>query len=129
MVMSREQTSLAMRLSQVMAVWAKSFRSVVTDRVVRRDATPPDGFVLTSRAEREIKDMVKYRMAALEYLTESEYFDTLSVSLGAVESKISEKAPRGQKTATIDAFKQKLEDSGAVEKGQPYMFLKAVPQK
>lgn len=129
MVQSPEQTTLALRLSQVMSVWAKSFRSVVTDRVIRRAAVVPDGYELTSRAEREICDKAKYKSVALQYLTEDEYNSALDVSFGAIEDKISEKAARGQKAATVESFKQKLLDSGAVKPGQPYTFLRATPTK
>lgn len=129
MIHSPEQTTLGLRLAQVLAVWAKSYRTVITDRVIQRRALPPDGFKLTTRADREVIDPAKYKTVALEYLTEAEYTATLAVSLGAVEEAISEKAVRGQKTATVESFKQKLEDAGAVAKGQPYTFLKATSNK
>jgi hypothetical protein len=129
MVHSPENTVLGLRLAQVLAVWSKAFKTVITDRVIRRDAVPPDGYRLEVRADREIVNPVKYKEIALQYLTEQEYTDSLSVSLGAVEKKISEKAPRGNKTAAVDAFKQALLDSGAVEKGAPYSFLKATSTK
>jgi len=129
MVHSPENTVLGLRLAQVLAVWAKAFKTVITDRVIRRDAVPPDGYRLEVRADREIKDQTKYKQIALQYLTEQEYTDSMSISLGAVEKKISDKAPRGQKTAAVDEFKQALLDSGAVEKGAPYSFLKATSTK
>jgi uncharacterized protein DUF2800 len=125
MVHSPEQTVLALRLCQVMATWAKSFRSVLTDRVFRGDAALPEGFKLESRSDREIKDEAKYKAIALEYLTEEEFRDSLTVSFTAVEKKIQDKAERGNKLATVKAFKDKLEDTGAVERGLPYTFLKA----
>lgn len=129
MVLSKESTTLAIRLSQVLATWAKAFRAVLTDRVIRRDALPPDGFTLTSRSEREIVDSAKYKAIALDYLTESEYSALLDISLTAVEKEISKKAERGQKTATVDEFKKKLEDSGAIKHGDAYAFLKATANK
>lgn len=128
MVHSPEQTTMGLRLAQVMAVWAKSFRSVITERVVRGDAEPPAGHILVSQSEREIKDPKIYKDVALQYLTKEEFDATLSLSLGAVEKKISAKAERGQKTATVETFKQQLKDRGAVEHGQPYSYLKAVPE-
>jgi len=122
---SPENTTLGLRLSQVVAVWAKSYRTVITDRVIRGDAQPPEGFRIESRSEREIEAPKKYEDIALGYFTKQEYDATLSVTFGSVEKKISEKAPRGQKTATVDEFKQKLEDQGAVERGHSYSFLKA----
>lgn len=126
---SPKNTTLGMRLCAVVAVWAKSYRTVITDRVIRGDAEPPADFEITTRSEREIKDQKKYEDIALQYLTKQEYDATLSVTFGSVEKKISEKAPRGQKTATVDEFKQKLLDQGAVEHGPSYSFLKATSTK
>lgn len=129
MVHSKENTTLGLRLAQVLAVWAKSYRAVITDRVIRRDALPPDGYALTSRSEREVVDPAGYKKIARQYLTGKEYLATLDVSITKVEKKISEKAPRGQKTATVDEFKKKIEDAGVITHGQPYAFLKATANK
>jgi hypothetical protein len=51
------------------------------------------------------------------------------VGFGAVESAIKEKSPRGSKQAAVDAFSKTAEDIGAVVRGQPYTFLKAIADK
>jgi hypothetical protein len=62
-------------------------------------------------------------------MTPEEYEATLTPAFGSVEDVIKEKAPRGSKKAAIESFKASLEESGAVKKGQPYSFLRAVNTK
>lgn len=126
LVLDPRQTRLAMDLASIMKVWSEAFRARITDRVIRREAECPEGFVIQSRTgNREVVDRDKYKSAALTYLTEAEYNATLEVSLGAVEELIKDKAPRGLKTAHVEQFKKVLEESGATKKGTPYSFLQA----
>lgn len=131
MVQDPHNTSLAMRLSAVMAVWAKAFRGVTTDRVVRRDADTPEGFVLTSRADRVVKDVDALRKIALKYISKKEYEALLSKEppFGTLEDAIKDTAPRGQKTAILEKFQAEIMECGAVTKGDPYVFLRAVADK
>lgn len=131
MVQDPHNTSLAMRLSAVMAVWSKAFRSATTDRVIRRDADTPEGFVLTSRADRVVKDVDALRKIALKYITKKEYEALLSKEppFGTLEDAIKDTAPRGQKTAILEKFQAEITESGAVAKGDPYTFLRAVADK
>lgn len=130
-VQDPHNTSLAMRLSAVMAVWAKAFRGVTTDRVIRRDADIPEGFVLTSRADRVVKDVDALRKIALKYITKKEYEALLSKEppFGTLEDAIKDTAPRGQKTAILEKFQAEITECGAVAKGDPYTFLRAVADK
>lgn len=131
MVQDPHNTGLAMRLSAVLAVFAKSFRSATTDRVIRRDADTPEGFVLTSRADRVVKDVDALRKIALKYISKEEYEALLSKEppFGTLEDAIKDKAPRGQKTAVLEKFQAEIMECGAVAKGDPYTFLRAVADK
>jgi hypothetical protein len=126
MVHSPHDTKLGMMLAQVAAVWAKAYRSQVTDRTIGGRQPMPEGYFITQKSDREIIDAGKYKTLALAHLTPEEYETTLTPAFGAVEELISAKAPRGQKKHTLDAFKQKLEEEGAVKRGEPYSFLKAI---
>ena len=130
-VHNSRDTTLGMRLAGVLAVWAKAYRTRTTDRVIRRDADVPEGHVIQQRADREVKDAAKLKEISLQYLTEPEYAALLSQEppFGALEDAISDKAPRGQKTATIEKFQAQILDAGAVVKGTSYAFLKAVAKK
>lgn len=128
-LLNDRDTSLGMRLSQVVSVWAEAFRRQITNRVLERRADIPEGFKLESRSERQVIDGEKLKTIALRYLTEAEYATTLSTTFGGLEDLISEKAPRGSKKAALVEFKNALEDAGATVKGRPYTFLKAVNSK
>jgi len=127
MIQDEHNTSLGMRLASIVKTWSEAFRAQVTDRVLARRADMPEGFKLETRQNREIVDIKKVKAIALEQLTESEWETTLSTTFGALEDLISEKAPRGNKKAAIEAFKEKLETEVAVKKSDPYSFLKAIP--
>lgn len=130
MVLSGEDTTLAMRLSQVMSVWAGAFRTQTTDRVLRGDAPIPAGFELQQRSKREVVDGAKFKEIALRHLTEAEYAGICDVpGFGATEEIIKDKAPRGSKKAAVEDFQKNLEDAGAVKRGDPYVFLRAIAEK
>lgn len=129
MVHNPKDTKLGLQLASVLEVWAKAFRGVITNRVICRDAEPPDGYTLESRNPRTIKDAVKYRAVALKYLTPAEFDSTLKVTFGTVEKIISDKAPRGQKELQVKLFGVEAEECGAVERSGGYTFLRAVPSK
>lgn len=125
MVQGPHQTSLGMRLAAVMLVWAAAFKTQTTDRVLRGAADLPDGYEIQSKTSpREIIDMKKYREIAAKFLTDEEIAPALRIALGDVEDAIQLKAPRGQKKAQTELFKQELEESGATKKGEPYSFLR-----
>jgi hypothetical protein len=124
------QTSLAMRLSQVLAIWAGAFRAQVTDRVLRQEAAMPEGFVLQSKSNREVAIPAEFKKVVLRYLSEQEYADIAPVpGFGVVEDLVKERAPRGSKKAAIENLQRELEDSGAVVKGESYSFLRAVSKE
>jgi hypothetical protein len=129
MLHNTRDTTLGLALAQVVAVWAKSYKTQITDRILRGEADIPPGQTLQQRADREIVDRDKYKEIALKHITEKQYADACSVTFGKVEEIIKDKAPRGLKTATLEVFNKELADSGAVIRGQPYTFLRAIPEK
>lgn len=129
MVVNTAETSLGLRLAQVVKVWADAFRAQTTDRVLRGGAQLPPGFVITSQSRRELIDKDAFKRVALTYLSEQEYLNTLDVLFGAVEKAIQDKAPRGQKKNTVEQFQAELETAGATKKGLPFSFLRAQPVK
>ena len=121
-----KNSTLGMRLAQLVSTWAYAFRSLTTDRVLRGDAPVPEGYEIAQGAgKRKIIDKDKFRDAALKYVTKEIYDSTVSPHLGAVEEKIKEGAPRGQKDSTVKQFKAELIELGAVEPGRKYPLLKA----
>lgn len=123
------QTSLALRLAQVAAIWADSFKRQVTDRVLRGDATCPADYVIASRKEKTVADPKAMRAVALEFMTKDELDTITDFSRTAAAEIIKDKAPRGQKTAMVEEFQQRLLSSGALVEGQPYSFLRVASKK
>lgn len=124
MIHSTRDTTLALRLSQVVGVWAKAFKTQVTDRIIRGEADVPPGHVLQQRSEREIADEKKYKEIALQHVTQAQYEDACTVGFGKIEAAIRDKAPRGSKKEAVEVFNKKLEDEGAVKRCEPYTFLR-----
>lgn len=127
MVHTSRDTTLGMRLASVVATWAKSFRTQVTDRVLRGDADVPAGYKIESKSERDIVNPAIFRGTSLKFVTEAEYNSLLDPpGFGKIENLIKEKSPRGQKKAALEQFKQALEEDGAVVKSPSYAYLKAI---
>lgn len=123
------QSSLAIKLAQVLKVWCDAIKRQVTDKVLRGEAPMPEGHKLQTVRKREIINFFRFRKAARVYLTDSEWEACLETSFGAVEGKISEKAPRGSKEATVDTFRQACLQDGAVVLGEPFSYLKPISVK
>jgi hypothetical protein len=124
-VLTDRDTKFALRLAQVVKVWAESFRAQVTDRVIRGDADLPDDQMIQTQSRRELINKAAFKTTALRYLSEEEYQNTLEVAFGEVEGAISNKAERGTKKATVEQFQAELESAGATRKGDPFSFLRA----
>ncbi len=128
--MDPHQSSLAMKLASVVKVWADSFRSRLTDRVLRGDADLPEGYVIASGGtRRKIVDLEQFEKVATRYVSPDELKRAADYSFGPIEELISEKAPRGSKTAMVKAFQSDLFEAGAVAPGEPYAFLRVKSEK
>lgn len=120
------EAACGLRLATLVEAWAKAFRSLATDRALRTGVFP-DGYELTSRATREIVDPAKFKQIASEYLTSEEIESTIEIGMTKIEKLLAQKAPRGMKTATVEAFQAETEQAGAIQKKQPFAFLKQKP--
>lgn len=129
MVHDPKNSSIGLRLAAVLKVWCEAFRRQISDRVIRGDAPIPEGQIIVSMSKREIIDKDKFKAVTLQFITEAEYMKTLDPTFTPIEDLIAEKNPRGQKTAQVEAYQAALFESGAVKKGDPFSFLKAVPAK
>lgn len=129
MIMEPAQSKKAMLLAQVVQCWASAYKTQLTNRVLEGRAEMPEGFAFQSRQNRTLADKDAFKREALKHMTELEFNDTLDVLFGAVEKRISDKAPRGAKKETLEQFRDALERAGATKKGDPYTFLKAESKK
>lgn len=120
------ESAALLRMASIVEVWAKAVRTQTTDRVLRGDVAPPENHKLDKRVPREIVDKTKFRDVALRFVTEQEYFETLTPAFGAVENLVKERAPRGFKKAALESLDKQWREVGAVVDGQSYAFLRAV---
>lgn len=126
-VLDPKQASIGMKLAQVVGVWADAFKKRTTDRVICDGAEPPTGYGLhKGTGRRSIVDQAKFKAVALSHLTEAELSETASYSLTETEKQISNKAPRGDKAASVDAFRADAVAFGAVKPGEPFVYLKVL---
>lgn len=129
-VLDAKNSAMGLRLAAVLKVWCDSFRASVTNRVIAHpDMEIPPGFKLQDRRDREIHDKKLFKAVALQYVTEEEMEEAVTYTFGPIEEKISEKAPRGRKSANVEEFQKACEAAGATKKGEPYYFLRAVAEK
>lgn len=126
MVADPKQSSLRMKLAQVMSVWAKAMKSQTLAGVISNGNPLPDGYKLhEGTGRRAIVDEGKFREVALRHLTPEELSTTASYAITEVEKIINDTAPRGAKAATVDAFKHEVVEAGAVALGEKFTYLKA----
>ena len=124
-----EQSAMMHKAAGLAAAWGKSVKSQLADQILRGAVSTPEGFKVESRSRREIVDESKFKTVTLGFLTKEEYESTLSPSITAAEKIISTNAPRLSKTAKVKEYKEALEISKAVAKGDSYSFLKAIATK
>lgn len=125
-VQDPKNTGLALRLAQVAKAWAESYRSRQTERVLTGEAVVPEGYHIERRqGNREVVNTEAFKQVALRFLTAEEYQSLCQPpGFGDIEQRINDKTPKGSKKAALENFGKLLESEKAVERGQPYSFLK-----
>jgi hypothetical protein len=126
---SDRDTVLGLQLAQVVTIWAKAYKTQVTDRIIRGEADLPPGQILQTKRDREVSDVAAFRTVALRHITEQQLQDASTIRFGAVEEAIKDATPRGAKKAAIESFNEELKTANAVTYGQPYTFIKSSPTK
>lgn len=124
-----QETGMGMKVASVIQAWAKAYKAQAGQIALEEDGFIPEGYILVSSADREIKDNKKFREIAREYLSEEEIDSATKISITPIEDMIKAKAPRGQKETTREAFSQALFDADAVELGAEKAFLRMERKK
>jgi hypothetical protein len=128
--LSKEGAARGLSLVSVLKVWCDAFRRQLMDRIMLGKQDLPDTHVIQSKeGSREIVDQKKFDEIALKYVSQQTLDASKTATFGVIEKAISDAAPRGQKENTVNEFKQELEKSGAVERGEGYAFLRAKNSK
>jgi len=126
MVHEPKDISMALRLAGVVATWAKSYKSRLTEMVMGDQVPMPEGWSLqTKSGRRTMKDDKKFiELAKQAGISDEEIAEASSVAMSKIEEFIHKKAPRGSKGPAVEAFQELAASTGAVEPGKPYAFLR-----
>lgn len=129
MVIEGKDATLCLRVAQIAGVWAAAIKTQTTNRVISGVIPPPPSYCIQKRQNREIVDPVKFKKTCLGYVTAEQYEQSCTPGFGKLEKVIQDKAPRGQKKHMVEEFGKSLMESGATKLGDPYVFLRAIPEK
>lgn len=127
LIQDPEDTSLGIKLAQVMDAWAKSFRARATEKAVTDPDFIPEGYILVPMERRKVISAKKVIDIAKQFLPPEQWeaLDSLSdIPITKVEALVKLVSPRGQKGKVVDEMGQKLLAEGAVETGNPFAILK-----
>jgi hypothetical protein len=129
-ILDAHQSALAMTLSSVVKIWADGFRQRNLDRVLQGKCDMPEGYALAQGGgRRKIDNLEIFKQVALKYLTPEELAREADYHLTPIEETISNKTPRGKKTAMVDQFQKELLSSGSVKPGDNFTFLRVAGAK
>lgn len=120
--------SMAMRLTDLMAAWAKGARAQITALAVEEQKAP-EGYKIVTASRDKIIDPAKLREIAGRVLSPAEIEAAVKYTFGPLEEAIEAKAPRGAKKAAVESFRTTLVEEKAVEKGGEFSYLEMIKVK
>lgn len=124
MINTAEDAGKLKRLAQVIETWAKSVSRILNTRA-QNEGLVPLGYKLIPSADRVVRDLPGFRDVAMAYgVPETVLNEASSIAIGKVEKHISERAPKGGKTAAVKQFGAELEARGCVVKDTPTFSLR-----
>lgn len=119
-----------LRVAQIVEAWASGYRRQKTLQILAGKAPVPEGFRIMKFEKREIKSEFRFFRVLRQYLSAKEIRRIISrPSITALEKAISDKFPRGSKSAQLEVIGQRLMEVGAVQMTQPTPYVGAVPKK
>lgn len=121
------QVSQGLKLAQVVSAWADAYRSQATAKTIEDPTFIPEGYTLVTTQKRKVVNARSLGELAKSLLPEGDrekIDDLYEIPISKVEKLISTAAPRGLKDATVKEFSEKAVESGAVELGAPFSFLR-----
>ena len=120
------QYSAALKFAGQVELWAKAVKARCRDVALTEGIDVP-GFKLIQKADRTVESVKTFQEVVLKSgVTPDEFLETLTPSLGKVESLVKLKAPKGTGAAAIRQLTSDLEEAGATTKGRPIYFLREI---
>lgn len=126
------QVGLGLQVAQVLQAWAEAYRSQATQKTLLSDDFVPEGYKLVSATRRSVRKARELANIAKSFLPEEQHtmvealFD---IPIGPLEKLISYASPRGVKEETVEEFGRQILESGAVEEGDTYAYLRMDTRK
>lgn len=119
-----EHASETMVVAQLMEAWGKAIRAQMTARVIEDENWTPEGYVLRSRANREVADEAKLKEVVLKHGITAEQFEaSKKITMTPLNKLVRDQAGRGQKVAAEEQFRDDLINAGALVEEPPTIFL------
>lgn len=116
------QLQRALDVASIMERWAKNVRSTALE--LRLEGVEIPGYELKQTAgNRKIKDVASTWGALKEIVPQEEFLEACSLTIGTLEKKLKEQAPRGQKQEFAKSTLEVLDDLGLIERGRDKTYL------
>jgi len=116
------QLQRALDVAAIMERWAKNVRSTALE--LRLEGVDIPGYELKQTAgNRKIKDVARAWGALKEIVPQEEFLEACSITIGTLEKKLKEQAPRGQKQEFAKSTLEVLDDLGLIERGRDTTYL------
>ena len=115
----------AMAVATIMEEWAGSVK-FHANQMRRETGVEIPGYAWTSRkGDSVVNNAALVKFTADEFgLTDEDMVSAMSLSISKLSDKFGERAPTGKKKSQIEAFKNSLIDSGAIELKPDTFFLR-----
>ncbi len=116
------QLQRALDVASIMERWARNVRNTALE--LRLEGVEIPGYELKQTAgNRKIKDVASAWSALKEIVPQEEFLEACSITLGTLEKKLKEQAPRGQKQEFAKSTLDVLDGLGLVERGRDKTYL------
>tara|TARA_R110002020_G_scaffold241992_2_gene455280 strand:- start:170 stop:1039 length:870 start_codon:yes stop_codon:yes gene_type:complete len=116
------QLQRALDVASIMERWAKNVRNTALE--LRLEGVEIPGYELKQTAgNRKIKDVTRTWSALKEIVPQEEFLEACSITIGTLEKKLKEQAPRGQKQEFAKSTLEVLDGLGLIERGRDKTYL------
>ena len=121
------ESGTLMEVATLMEAWSKAVKRQITEHAIDNKDWVPDRYKFMTRADLKVKDYEKFREEAIATGISPEALDKVKeYPLTKVCKMISDAQPRGEKEATVKAFRENLTVSGIAEREPEVYFLQRI---
>lgn len=128
LMLDPKMVGMGLQVAQVLKAWAEAYRAQATNKAIMDDNFVPVGYKLVpSVARRSVRNARQMADIAKTFLPDDQHalvealFD---IPITPLEKLISAAAPRGSKEDAVEEFGKQILETGAVEEGEPFAYLR-----